>query len=133
MRVVLDTNVLVSALHSADAVPAQIVQSISSGIITPCFCEDILVEYLTVLNRPKLKFSLLRTVELINKIKQFGLYVSDFEKSSFPLPDEDDRVFYDTAKTCGAILITGNAKHFPQEPSIITPREFFNVYLNKDI
>jgi hypothetical protein len=40
------------------------------------------------------------------------------------MPDESDRVFYDVAKTAGAYLITGNTKHFPQEPFILTPAEF---------
>jgi hypothetical protein len=40
------------------------------------------------------------------------------------MPDEDDRVFYDTAKTAGAYLIPGNTKHFPQEPFILTPAQF---------
>ena len=33
--------------------------------------------------------------------------------STFSILDEDDRIFYDTAQACGAVLITGNAKHYP--------------------
>ncbi|MCL2662882.1 MAG: hypothetical protein FWE83_06060 [Oscillospiraceae bacterium] len=35
-----------------------------------------------------------------------------------------DRIFYDTAIASGAVLITGNTKHFPDEPIIMTPSEF---------
>ncbi|MDR3270840.1 MAG: hypothetical protein LBT32_04945 [Peptococcaceae bacterium] len=41
--------------------------------------------------------------------------------------DEDDRVFYDAAKSVGAYLITGNIKHFPQGPFILTPLAFLEV------
>jgi len=40
------------------------------------------------------------------------------------MSDESDRVFYDTAKTIGAILVTGNIKHYPDEPLIMTPAVF---------
>ena len=131
MRVVLDTNVLVSALYSAYGVPAKIVEAITNGLITPCFNEEILAEYADVLSRPRLKFETIRIVELITLLKQFGQDISGFEQSSIPLPDEDDRVFYDVAKACGAILITGNTKHFPLEPIVVTPREFSDTYLGR--
>ena len=38
--------------------------------------------------------------------------------------DEDDRVFYDIAKIAGAYLITGNLKHYPSKPFILTPSVF---------
>jgi predicted nucleic acid-binding protein len=44
--------------------------------------------------------------------------------SSFIIADEDDRVFYDTAKQSDSFLITGNKKHYPIEPFILSPAEF---------
>jgi len=38
--------------------------------------------------------------------------------------DEDDRIFYDTAKSANAVLVTGNKKHYPDESFIMTPAEF---------
>jgi putative PIN family toxin of toxin-antitoxin system len=35
-----------------------------------------------------------------------------------------NRKFFDAAKTCGAVLITGNKKHYPPEPFILSPAEF---------
>jgi predicted nucleic acid-binding protein len=43
------------------------------------------------------------------------------------MPDEDDRVFYDAAKTADAYLITGNSKHYPKESFILTPSEFLKL------
>jgi hypothetical protein len=44
------------------------------------------------------------------------------------MPDETDRKFYDVASACGALLITGNLKHYPSEPFIISPAGFLAGY-----
>ena len=44
-----------------------------------------------------------------------------------PLPDEKDRAFLEAALALfdeDAVLVTGNAKHFPPAPFIVTPAEF---------
>jgi len=123
VKVVLDTNVLVSALWSADGNPSQIVHMIPDGKIIPHFCEEILHEYKTVLSRPSFHFSPDSVDELLERFVLFGRNV-DTKKSDTPLLDESDRVFYDTAKDCGAILITGNTKHYPAESFIMAPAVF---------
>jgi len=62
---------------------------------------------------------------LINSIEKYGV-TTIADKSDVPLPDESDRVFYDVAKKGKAILVTGNIKHFPLEPFIMTPAEFLS-------
>jgi hypothetical protein len=47
------------------------------------------------------------------------------------MPDETDRKFYDTAKAAGAMLITGNTKHYPDEPFILTPAAFIRGYYDR--
>ena len=42
--------------------------------------------------------------------------------------DENDRVFYDLALSADAFLITGNYKHYPKEPHILTPTEFTEMH-----
>ena len=45
-----------------------------------------------------------------------------------PMPDEYDRVFYEIALTNeDSFLVTGNSKHYPNTPQVITPSEFLNV------
>ena len=44
--------------------------------------------------------------------------------------DEADKKFYENAKSSGAILITGNKKHFPNDSKIVSPREFLDLYLS---
>jgi len=46
---------------------------------------------------------------------------------SVVMPDESDRTFYDTAKTCGAVLVTGNMRHYPSESFIMTPAKFWGM------
>jgi hypothetical protein len=67
---------------------------------------------------------------LIDGIKQIG-ELSYPIASDIPLSDESDRIFYDTVKANGAILITGNTKHYPTEKFIMTPAEFLNLIENR--
>ena len=79
-----------------------------------------------MLSRPYFRFSSEDKGNFLQGIKRFGL-LNQPSSSSMPLPDEDDRCFYDVAKSCEAILITGNIKHYPMEPFIVTPTEFLSL------
>ena len=126
--VVLDTNVIVSALLSPLGNPAKIYRMFLTGLLTLVFNPDILDEYQDVLSRPRLGIQAVDAETVLSAIEQYG-------KSVEPLPytnviamiDESDRIFYDTAKNAAAYLITGNIRHYPQEPFILTPREFLEV------
>jgi putative PIN family toxin of toxin-antitoxin system len=120
---VLDTNILVSALLS-DGPPAVIVDWVAVRNIRPCFDGRILGEYWDVLSRPKFGFSPLRIDRLIHDIVSSGFEVEAAISSGVLMPDESDRKFYEVAKTAGAMLITGNTKHYPDEPFILTPAVF---------
>ena len=123
MHVVLDTNILVSALWSRDGNPIKIIHLMPSGKIIPCYCNEMLNEYSTVLSRPKFGFSQVQVATLLKNIQMYGRSYQ-VSRSIVPLPDESDRAFYDVAQASNAILITGNAKHFPAEPFIMTPAAF---------
>ena len=47
--------------------------------------------------------------------------------SMFEMPDENDRICFDTAKASGSYLISGNTKHYPAEPFIATPTKFLDL------
>ena len=38
--------------------------------------------------------------------------------------DEADKKFYEVAKFCGAVLVTGNLKHFPEDPLVMSVADF---------
>ena len=86
----------------------------------------IIAEYQEVLLRPKFGFEKKAVRQLIDFIVHSGISV-------VPIPildafeDEDDKIFYEVAKTIKAYLVTGNAKHFPSEPMIIAPQEFLSI------
>jgi putative PIN family toxin of toxin-antitoxin system len=128
--VVVDTNILVSSLL-ADGPPALIVDRIAEGKIRPCFNEPILSEYWNVLSRPKFGFNPLQINRLMYDIIRVGFGV-EASAHTLPgkvlMPDESDRKFYEAAKIAGALLITGNTKHYPDEPFILTPAAFVQRY-----
>mgnify|MGYP002857887824 FL=1 len=126
MFVVIDTNILVSALWSKNGAPAQIVSKIIQGELTPCYDWRILQEYREVLNRPKFKFRPDEINSLLDWIKTSGKSVTA-PSLKITFSDEADKKFYEVAKFCNALLITGNLKHFPQEKFILSVQEFLSL------
>jgi len=126
-KVVIDTNILVSALLS-NGPPAVIMDFIADGILIPFYNDFIIAEYWEVLQRSKFCFHSSRVNRLINSIIKAGLIFEADKPSAMPLPDEDDRIFYDTAKASSSFLITGNKKHFPKETFILSPADFLKQY-----
>ena len=127
MLVVIDTNILVSALWSKNGAPAQILSLVINGHLIPCYDHRIINEYRDVLKRPKFKFSESEISFLLDWITDNG-YSVVAEPVDTEFIDESDRKFFEVAKFCGAKLITGNIKHFPEDETVITVSEFFEKY-----
>jgi len=128
---VIDTNVLVSALLSKheDAATVQIVDRLFGGEIIPLISEAILAEYEEVLLRPKFRFPKEIIWRLIEAVRQNGVDIEPIITGEV-LPDQKDLVFYEVAMTKqeeGAYLVTGNTKHFPVKPFIVTPSEMLSI------
>lgn len=128
---VIDTNVLVSALltRHEDASPLQIVRRVFQGKIIALCHEEILREYSEVLRRPKFGFSEAMVTVLIEAIEKYGISVERLAVQE-ELPDPKDRVFYEVTmarREDGAYLVTGNKKHFPTAPFIVTPTEMLRI------
>lgn len=125
MKVVLDTNVVVSAFLSPAGKPAAILELVLRRYLNICFSTAILAEYEQVLSRSKFagKVQLEAVQRFFGLLREFGIMtISGLSKTK--MPDETDRIFYDAAKAAGAILVTGNKKHYPNEPFIKDPAEF---------
>ena len=127
MLVVIDTNILVSALWSKNGAPAQILSLVINGRLIPCYDHRIINEYRDVLKRPKFKFSENEISFLLDWITDNG-YSVVAEPIDTEFIDESDKKFYEVAKFCGAKLITGNIKHFPEDETVITVSDFFEKY-----
>lgn len=130
---VIDTNVIVSAMLKWDSVPGNIMEFVFGGIIIPVYNDDIIKEYETVLSRPKFHLTKKIIDDVLDNITSNGVYVNE-ETIDIDLPDLKDRVFYEVVmeerKNEDAYLVTGNIKHFPKEPFIVTPRKMLDIILS---
>ena len=124
MNVVLDTNVLVSALCTPGRRASQILSAVIVRRLTACYDSRILEEYDRVLHYPKFAFSEWEIRALMEPILRQGLSVIPEPLRSYDFPDESDRKFLEVARACGAVLITGNLRYFPTEPDILSISDF---------
>jgi len=128
MNVVIDTNVFISSALSPNGKPARIVDYIEHDVnFIVYYNADILDEYNRVLSYKKLNIAEKKKTRIINIINKFGIKIEAIT-SNILLPDESDRIFYDTAKAANAYLITGNLKYYPEEPHILTPTQFVEMF-----
>lgn len=126
---VIDTNVIVSALitHNSEAATIAVVEHVLSGSITPVYNEDILKEYDEVLHRPKFKLSHNDIRPLLDYIESVGIAANRL-KYDGDMPDEKDRPFYEVSLSKDdAYLVTGNMKHFPSTPKVVSPSEMIAI------
>ena len=125
MKLVLDTNVIVSAFINPEGKPSVILKMIINRKAELIYNTVILNEYENVLLRPKFsnKIDSGNICKFINLIRIIGTSFNTVP-SKIKFLDESDRIFYDTAKESGSILITGNIIHFPKESFIMTPADY---------
>ena len=127
---VIDTNVLVSAFLKENSVPRYIINYMYAGKIIPVYNEEIIAEYSAVLHRPKFCFPAKSVDIAVNAIQQIGLKI-DGASITEPITDPKDIVFYavtlNASKQFETYLITGNIKHFPANPFVVTPRQFLDI------
>lgn len=129
--VVIDTNVIVSALLSknSDAATVQVINALFADRIKPVYNDEILAEYENVLHRPKFHFPESMIQAVINYIQKYGIY-SDRLTTNEIFPDPKDLVFYEVClskRNDDSMLVTGNMKHFPARPFIVTPNELLSI------
>ena len=130
---VVDTNVLVSALLSShpDSATAQVLSLLVGGWIIPMYNEEILVEYADVLHREKFNFSNEDIKLILTSVIEFGIE-SERLTSRENFPDPKDVIFYEVALSKdGTFLVTGNTKHFPKNPIVVTPAELVSIIKRK--
>ena len=136
MKIVLDTNVLVSGLLTPFGSSGQIVRMVFSGELTVYIDARILAEYKDVLHRPKFKFNKDHIGILLDFIKKYGQFTSNSPLKN-RLPDPDDEPFLEVA-IAGMVksLVTGNRKHYPslvfKGVNIFSPSEFLKFYRKQD-
>ncbi|OHD68826.1 MAG: putative toxin-antitoxin system toxin component, PIN family [Spirochaetes bacterium RBG_16_49_21] len=130
MKIVLDTNVLVSAILSPGGPPGDILNLIINDEIILCYDDRIFNEYEGVLKRDKFQFEPDNVSDLLTFLKRIG-EPTDTIPLNVTITDPDDLMFYEVLGTSAAdYLITGNKRHFDplKDRRIVTPKEFLHVY-----
>jgi len=113
LRVVLDTNVLVSGLLNPHGPPGRIVDRLLDGGLTLLLDDRIVSEYRAVLPRPKFALDPLDVGDLLEFVEREGVFVPAHPIDA-DLPDPFDRPFLEVALSGNAdSLVTGNSRHFP--------------------
>jgi putative PIN family toxin of toxin-antitoxin system len=131
MRIVLDTNVLVSALLVQGSVPDQVLDTVLAGASRPLVDGRILREYRTVLARAEFGFQPEKVADLMALFERSEWVLAT--PLALTVPDETDLPFLEVAVAGGAdAIVTGNPRHFrPREGAldvlVVTPREYLDV------
>ena len=126
-RVVLDTNIIISAALKRDGLESKILRRALSGEVRLYTSLPILQEYADVLRRPKFGLSNATAQRFIEGLQTAG-FVVEPRRRIRACSDPDDNMFLECAETARAdYLITGNLRHFPtewKETRIVLSRQF---------
>ena len=127
---VLDTNVLVSALLGASrmSIPTLVLKAVTDELLIPLYNDEIINEYREVLSRKKFPFDPELIETLIRTIIANGLCLERTKVTDGVFPDPKDLVFYEVALSKeDSFLVTGNLKHFPKKPFMVSPAEMIQI------
>lgn len=137
MRVVLDTNVLVQALISAQGPANTIVGLALTRSFELLLNDRMRDEYEDVLLRARLKF---HRSDVQHLLKCIDLMATRISCASLPggtkgFPDPDDVIFLETAVSGQAqALVTSNVRHFPSSLrhgiTVLTPVDFVRRFVH---
>lgn len=136
MRIVLDTNVLISGIITPFGNAARILDMIVLGEIQALYDDRILEEYREVLKRAKFAFEKSVIDDFLALIESEGAKVTATPINA-EFIDKDDIPFVETAITGLAdVLITGNKRHFKGKAirhlRVMTPDEFLKFWKTKE-
>jgi putative PIN family toxin of toxin-antitoxin system len=130
IQVVLDTNIIVSALLRSGSLPEAAFNLAMDRVVQLSVSEAILAEYEEVFRRSRLRIHPDKVTLTLKRIREVSQLVRP-AVSVTVCSDPDDNIFLECAEAAQAnYLVTGNIRHFPDvwvPTQIVTPREFFQV------
>lgn len=138
LKVVIDTNTVISAPLSENGNPAKIFELLLLEEINNSTSQEIIDEIIGVFNRDKIKKKL--SVDKINFIiknfKKFSKLVKPHIKLNVIKEDIDDNKILECAETANANYIVSGDSHILELKNyknikIVSPKEFFEVYLKQ--
>jgi len=137
-KLILDTNVIVSALISS-SIPSKILyELVLTRKVEICLSEEVLAKYVEVLNRDKFsKFAnfKIKAQVVLNRLREIATFYQTDRKIEV-LTDTSDNKFLELAAVSSAdYLTTGNTLDFTitefEYTKILTPREYWDNYAPK--
>ena len=130
LRLVIDTNVLVSAAIKPTGLQRTVFLIAISKPARLYVSYPILQEYTEVLVRPEFRIRKGLRLQLLQLIKNHSHTVLPTRQLE-ATTDPDDNIFLECADAARAdYLVTGNPKHFPRfwkKTKVVTPREFVSL------
>lgn len=130
LRLVLDTNIVISAALKPEGLERTILLLATKKPVYWYVSEAILAEYSRVLARPELKIRRGPRHQLLQLIKHHSRVVVPLHLPEVTL-DPADNIFIECADAARAdYLITGNVRHFPRfwkNTKIVSSRDFLNL------
>jgi len=130
IRVVLDTNIVVSAMLRTAGLPYSVLSLGLARRLRMCVSEPVLAEYEEVLRRPRFGITDERIAEVMGGIRASSLLVQPAAAVT-AARDPDDNIFLECAQTAEArYLITGNIADYPDTwagTRVLTVRLFFEL------
>jgi putative PIN family toxin of toxin-antitoxin system len=135
LKIVLDTNVLVSALLKPNSIPGRILDLVLARQVVPALDDRVFAEYRDVFFRPEFDLPRKEVADLLDFLWYSSERVQAGELAT-ELPDPKDRMFIDGAVSSLAdALVTGNIRHFPASQRhgvpVLTPRQFLDLWVGK--
>ena len=135
IRVVIDTNILVSALLQPQGLPAAVLMRVLSGKVRLCVSDAVFAEYDEVIRRPHLRRSPDVIEGTLQSIRKLGHWVKP-RITVEECTDPDDNVFLECAQAAEAdYLVTGNQRHFPgrwKKTKVIGARELIEILMERE-
>jgi putative PIN family toxin of toxin-antitoxin system len=132
IRVVIDTNILVSALLQPEGLPAAVLTLAFSGDVQLCISEAIYAEYDEVVRRPRFKRSADVIEGMLRSIRKLGHWVTPSILVD-ECTDPDDNMFLECAQAAAAdYVVTGNLRHFPErwkKTKVVGARELIELLM----
>jgi len=130
LRLVLDTNIIVSAALKPDGLQRTVLLLAMTRPARLFVSSPILSKYRMVLSRPELKIRKGLRQQFLQRIKD-NSHLASPSRQIRVTRDPDDNVFLECADAARAdFLVTGNLRHFPRfwkQTKIVTSREFITL------
>lgn len=130
MRVVLDTNVLISACWSPGGLEGRLVTLVLEGQLTACVTEAVMAEYREVAQRPKFATRAVCFERMIACFEKLAEVVKPGPATEAATDPDDNRLLECADGAAARWLITGNLRHFPGQhrgTHIVNARQFFTA------